>query len=393
MTDEPTTGDEPGARDELVSVNDHIIEPPDVWQGHLPPRFYAGAPRVIDLPDSDGQAWLVEDRVYPIPSIATVAGQDKSTFRDPKPARFEWMRPGCYDPVARVQDMDRDGVTMQTCFPSFPKQAGTVFFRMKDRETALACIRAYNDFVLEEWCASAPERFVPLAIVPLWDVEEAAREASRTLEAGARGVSFLEDPAKEGLPSYHSRYWDPLLSVIEQADAALCLHFFSSPTRWTPAEDSPWATDLTLMYCTSMAAMVGLLFSPVLSTFPRLKVLLAEGGIGWLPFMLEKADFFWDRHGSYALGPSAGAPSRPSELFRGRIYGAFISHDTSGLRERAAIGINQITWQCDYPHADSTWPESRALLGDMLRDLDPPEQAAIMSKNARRLFGIDRYGV
>jgi predicted TIM-barrel fold metal-dependent hydrolase len=372
----------------MISANDHLLEPPHLWLDRMPARFRGRAPHVVDRPDG-GQAWVFGDEVVPVSRLAACAGEDPDTFRNGVPARYAELRKGVYDPAARVADMDVDGVERHTCLPSMIGFGGTRLAAFDDRELALACVEAYNDFVLEEWCAFAPSRFVSVALLPMWDAVAAATEARRVVDKGVHAVMFVEDPAALGFPSWHGRYWNPALAVIHEAGVPLCLHMQTTPSRMVPGTDTPFGVDLTLMYCTSMATMVNLLFSPVFVDFPDLKVVLAEGGLGWIPFMLEKADFLWDRHRAYSRNPLIDHPVPPSELYRGHVFGTIQSHDESGLRERHAIGVDQILWQCDYPHADSAWPHSRDLLGDQLRDIAAGERDAILGGNARRVFGLD----
>jgi predicted TIM-barrel fold metal-dependent hydrolase len=371
----------------VISANDHVLEPPHLWLDHLPARYRDRAPHVVDQPDG-GQAWVFGDQVVAVSRLAACAGEDPDTFRMGAPARYDDLRKGVYDPVARVADMDQDGVERHTCLPSMIGFGGTRLLQFDDRDLALACIQAYNDFIIDEWCGAAPDRFISVALLPQWDVAVAAAEAERVVGKGAHAVAFVEDPTSLGLPSWHGRYWNPALAVVHEAGAPVCLHMQTVPVRMVPGADTPFGVDLTLMYCTSMATMVNLLFSPVFVDFPDLKVILAEGGLGWIPFMLEKADFLWDRHRAYSRNPLVDPPVRPSELYRGHIYGTIQSHDDAGIRERHTIGVDQILWQCDYPHADSAWPESRDLLGTQLRDIPAVERVAILGGNARRVFPI-----
>jgi predicted TIM-barrel fold metal-dependent hydrolase len=372
----------------MISANDHVIEPPHVWLDHLPARYRDRAPRVIDQ-SNGGQAWVFGDEVVPLSRLAACAGEDPDTLHMGMPARYEDLRKGVYDPVARVADMDQDGVERHACMPSMLGFGGTRLLQFDDRELARACIEAYNDFIIDEWCAAAPERFISVALLPQWDVAAAAAEAKRVVAKGVHAAAFVEDPTSLGFPSWHGHYWNPMLAVLAEAGVPLCLHMNTTPMRMVPGPDTPFGVDLTLMYCSSMATMVNLLFSPVFVDVPDLRVILAEGGLGWIPFMLEKADFLWDRHRNYSRNPLVTAPVLPSELYRGHIYGTIQSHDDAGIRERHAIGIDQILWQCDYPHADSAWPASHEVLGGQLQGIPAVERDAILGENARRLFRLD----
>jgi predicted TIM-barrel fold metal-dependent hydrolase len=372
----------------LVSTDDHVVEHPRVWADRLPAALRADGPTIVDQPRKgapDGAApahvWQFEGRLYPQIALNAVAGRNRTEF-GVEPNRFDEILPGCYDPKARVADMDRDGVEAQLCFPSFPKFAGTVFLQATDRELAQRCVEAYNDFILDEWCGYAPDRLIPLIILPLWDSALAAKEIERCAARGARAISFPENPSPLGLPSFHTTWWDPVLSAAQDASMPLCLHFGSSGRPPMVAPDAPFAVSIALYGCNSMSAAADLLFSPVFHRFPRLKVALAEGGIGWVPYLLERIDYTWERHKYYT---GIDLDTRPSDLFRRHIWGCFID-DEAGLKNRYDIGVDRITWESDYPHSDSNWPNSRARAAEVLADVPDDEVHRIVELNARELL-------
>ena len=193
-----------GASATFISVDDHIIEHPTAWSDRLPKDMREDGPRVVEastvrhklgpeVPEH-AQVWVFEDKVLADVAPAAVIGRPRGETSI-TPARYSEVRPGCYDPKERLIDMDTEGVDTQVCFPSFPGFAGTRFLRFRDKDLALACVRAYNDFVLEEWAGLAPDRFVPCVVAPLWDVEAAVEELHRTVDLGARTLAFPENPA------------------------------------------------------------------------------------------------------------------------------------------------------------------------------------------------------
>src|SRR5882757_1599062 len=161
----------------LISTDDHVIEHPRVWLDRLPAADHETCPRIVET--ASAQVWAYEGRRYPQVALNAVAGRRREEF-GLEPTRYDEILPGCYDPVARVVDMDADGIGAQLCFPSFPKFAGTVFLQGEDMALALRCVQAWNDFMLDEWCAAAPDRFIPIAILPLWDVAACVAEIQRT---------------------------------------------------------------------------------------------------------------------------------------------------------------------------------------------------------------------
>jgi predicted TIM-barrel fold metal-dependent hydrolase len=298
------------------------------------------------------------------------------------------MRPGCYDPKERVKDMDIDGVWAQLCFPSLPKFAGTFFLNSRDRELARLCIEAYNDFMIDEWCGYAPDRFIPMTILPLWDADACVAEVSRTAAKGARAISFPENPVPLGLPSWYTEHWDGVFAAAQEADLPLCMHFGTSGQVPMTAPEAPFAVGTTLMGTNSMAATADLIFSPVFYRFPGLKIALSEGGIGWVPYLLERADHVWERHRFY---DNVNKDVRPSELFRKHIWGCFID-DEFGLASREAIGVDKIMWEGDYPHADSDWPNTGKRAAELLAEVPDGEAHRIVELNARELFNFPASG-
>lgn len=384
----------------LISVDDHVIEHPNVWLDRLPARFEDRLPRVIRTtgaesavgvgqlaPDCD--TWTYDGAIYPQIGLNAVAGKKWEDFGI-DPYRFEDMRPGCFDPVERLKDMDLEGVWAQTTFPSLPGFGGRFFLNGSDRELAALCVQAWNDFIIDEWCATARDRFVALMILPLWDVELSVIEIQRVAAKGVNGISFIENPAAVGLPSWHTEHWDPVFAAAVDADLPLCMHFGSSGTLPTVSEDAPFTTTIVLSNTSSMATCVDLMFSPVFHRHPRLQVALSEGGIGWVPWLLERVDHIWERHRHYN---DIDFDTRPSDLFHQNIWSCFID-DFHGITLRDSIGIDRIMWESDYPHADSNFPHSREAAAKHFTNVSDADTRKMVELNARRLFHLrrDRWG-
>jgi len=381
---------------QIVSVDDHVVEHPRVWQDRLPEKFKENGPRIIEM---DGKhLWAYDGEVYPTIGLNAVAGKPREQW-GMDPVRYEDMIPGCYDPEARIADMDVDGVQAALCFPSFPGFGGGTFFRAKDKELAELCVKAWNDYYIDEWCATAPDRFIPLAILPFWDIEAAVAEAERVAEKGARTISFPDSPVPLGLPSFHSDHWDPLWQVCSDAQMPISLHFgaggyvpgFSfSGAQAVPGKigvpDAPFIVAITLFATNSMWTTVDLLFSGKLQKFPNLKFSLSEGGVGWVPYIIERADFVWERHRYYQ---PIDFDARPSELFHDHFWGCFID-DEHGLANRHTIGVDRIMVEIDYPHSDSNWPNSRKRLSETLLNVPDDECKLMVEDNARQLFRFPR---
>ncbi len=369
---------------QIISVDDHMIEHPKVWTDRLPQKYQKAGPRIVE--DEQGHhIWVFEGRDYPQVGLNAVAGRPPQEY-GLEPSRYDDMIPGCYDPAARVLDMDIDGTTAATCYPSFPGFAGGVFIRADDGELAAQCIKAWNDYSVDEWCATAPDRLIPLAMLPVWDQKASVDEVHRMAAKGAKAITFPENPAPLGLPSFHTEAWDGVFSALEDTNMPLCLRFGSSGFVPRFADDQPWLVSIALFASNLMWTAVDLLLSGSLQRHPKLKVMLAEGGIGWFPYILERVDYSWNRHRWYQ---DVDRATKPSDLFRKHFYGCFIE-DNFGLDNRHEIGLNRITFEVDYPHSDSNWPNTRTFAEKMFREVPDDEVARIVELNAREVFNFPR---
>lgn len=368
----------------VISVDDHIIEHPKVWTDRLPAADRERAPQVIY---EDGiPVWHYDGRRYQPLGLDAVAGDDPTEFKLSAKA-FENMRPGCYDPVARLADMDADGIDASLGFPQFPRFAGQTFLEAADKDLALRCVRAWNDFVLEEWCATDPARLIPLSIVPMWDAELAGAEIRRTAAGpagGARAVTFSENPAALGLPSFWSEEWAPFFSALEETGIPLCLHIGSSSRPIIPHPDAPIPVVIGLLGLLSMQAVTDLVFSPVFDRHPRLQVCMSEGGIGWIPYQVERLDQVFEKQRHYS---KIRTTQKPSEAFAEYFWACFI-RDEGGIEARHRIGVDRILYEADYPHSDTMWPHSRKVLAEELHSVPDDEARKIAGENAARLLRL-----
>ena len=183
----------------MISVDDHVVEPAGVWQERVPRDLKAAAPRVV--PFESGLAWEFGGQSYPINGKSAVAGRPPSEWRL-GPVTYDDMRPGAYDPIAREQDMLADGVLASMLFPTFPRFCGQLFSEVSDKRLGLACIEAYNDWMIDDWCASAPGRYIPLIIIPLWDPQLAAKEIVRGADRGRGPSPSRRTPLSSGFRPY-----------------------------------------------------------------------------------------------------------------------------------------------------------------------------------------------
>jgi predicted TIM-barrel fold metal-dependent hydrolase len=373
----------------LVSVDDHVVEPPDMFDDFIPAKWKDKAPKVIHKDDGT-DVWLYEGQELPNIGLNAVSGRPPEEYGI-EPTSFADMRKGCYDIHERVKDMDANGVLGSMCFPSFPQFCGQLFARTQDKDQATAMLMAYNNWHIDAWCGAAPGRFIPLALPAMWDPALAAEEVHRVAAKGCHAVTFSENPEKLGYPSFHSDHWDPFFRACEDEGTVLCLHIGSSSELVITSIEAPINVMITLQPMNIVQAAADVLWSRVLQEFPRLRLALSEGGIGWIPYFLERCDYVYKNHKLWT-GQNLGM--LPSELFRERIVTCFID-DAFGLENVEHLNTDLVTWECDYPHSDSTWPVSpeevwRALQAAHLSDelIDK-----VTHRNAMAVFSYDPFTV
>jgi predicted TIM-barrel fold metal-dependent hydrolase len=372
----------------LVSVDDHVIEPPTMFDQHIPDKYRDRAPRV--LTDDDGtEYWQFGDERATNIGLNAVAGCPPEEY-GLNPTRFDQMRPGCWDIHERVRDMGANGVLGSLNFPTFPHFCGQLFARCPDKDLAIAVVRAYNDWHIDEWCGSYPGRFIPCGITPFWSPELMAEEVRRIAAKGCHAVTFSENPEKLGHPSLHSDHWDPFWAACEDTGMVACLHIGSSSSLLLTAADAPADVMISITPMNSFLALNDLMWTPIFKKFPEMKVAMSEGGIGWIPYALERMDYVYEHHHAWTGAEFDGL--RPSDVYRRNIITCFID-DASGLEQRHRIGVDAITWECDYPHSDSTWPNSPELLSKALADIPDDEVDKITHLNAMRVFQFDPFAV
>lgn len=370
----------------LVSVDDHVVEPPDMFEGQLSGEAAERAPKVVK--DHAGRdIWMFEGKPLPNVGLNAVAGRVPEEY-GVDPVSFDQMRPGCFDINERVRDMDVNGVLGSLNFPSIAGFAGQLFMTCEDKDVALQLVRAYNDWHIDDWCGTHPGRMIPCSVPPVWDPELMAAEIRRCAEKGAHAVTFSENPEKLGLPSFHSEHWDPFWKACSDTATVVCLHIGSSSQTVITAMDAPIDTMITLQPMNIVLCAGDLLFSPVLRKFPDLKVALSEGGIGWIPYFLERADYVY-RHHSAWTNMDFGR-RMPSDVFRDQIITCFID-DAVGMEVRHHLNLDQVCWECDYPHSDSTWPRSPEEAARYLDGLPRDEIDRITHLNAMRAFSYDPF--
>jgi predicted TIM-barrel fold metal-dependent hydrolase len=364
----------------VISVDDHVVEPAHTFEGRLPAAVQGRAPRIVETPQGH-QVWEFEGERYTQVGMNAVAGR-RPESHGLEPFRFEQMRPGCYDVDARVRDMDINGVWASVNFPSqITGFCGRVFFECSDRELGLGCIRAWNDWLFEEWYSRHPDRIVPLGITFLADPELAAAEIRRNAERGFTSVTFPERPHEIGLPSLWERdHWDPIIEAVVETDTVLSLHVGSSGIEVGPPGGAPLQIGATLFGQRSLTAATEWLWSEYPLRQPDLKIAMSEGGIGWVAMLIDRLDNMVDRSG-YGRGWKV----RPSEVLRRNFWFCTLD-DPSTIDTRHAIGVENVMVEVDYPHGDGTWPDTQRVIEECWGHIPTDELRAMCCENAAALY-------
>ena len=367
----------------VISVDDHIVEPPHAFEGRLPADLAERAPRVVEH-DDGSQAWLFEGNELPNVGFNAVVGRPVTEYSF-EPTRFDEMRRGAWDIAARIADMDLNGIYASVCFPSFlPGFAGQRLQQLTDdHDLALACVRAWNDWVIEEWSSFSPGRMIPLQIPYLLDPAVGADEVRRNAARGFRAMTFSEAPHLLGLPSLHSGHWDPLMAACAETETVVCLHVGSSGTSPATAPDAPSDTIGVLFFGYAMFAAVDWLYSRIPVRFPDLRICLSEGGIGWVAGLLDRLEHVRKYDAMY--GTWNDVALSPADTFRRNFWVCAID-DPSAFLQRDVIGVGNILVEADYPHADSTWPVTQQKLASQLAGLPPGDVTRVTWANASELF-------
>ncbi len=361
----------------IIDADSHVNATPDLYVSRVPAKYKERAPRVVQMQGYD--AWVIDNgKPSPITILAAAAGRRPEELAR-KVIRFSEMMPGAYDPKARLADMDRDGIDAQVLY-------GDGAMGAHDPELRTILIRAYNDW-MAEFCAVSPQRFIGQAIVPIHDADEAVREAERTASMGLRGLFIGLDGADFPITDpVYDRFW----AAAAEQKRPVSIHIGGGSMvkrgALTLAKPAPGQLEafvcLTPMTISETVAM--LIYSGTLSRHPNLKVVVAEGGIGWLAYFLERMDHVMEKQGAWA---GTTLREKPSEVFRRQVLATF-EEDLAGIRTYDLIGSGNIMWSSDFPHSDTTWPQSRDAIERHFGKLPEADRRAMICGNAGRIYGL-----
>jgi predicted TIM-barrel fold metal-dependent hydrolase len=369
----PTTG--------LISADSHINEPPDLWLARVPAAMRDQVPRVVPLPEGD--AWVMfPGAAAKAVGLANVAGRKPEEFAS-KPVTYKEMRPGAYDPTARLVDQDVDGVRAEVLYPS-PGVAASLDVIL-DLELRALCTRVYNDWIAD-YQAYAPDRLVGVGVLPpVEDGDVAEAELRRIRDLGLRTAALTLGEAPTTDPR-GERVW----AAAEETGLVVALHIGSGRPHNRGQEYEGFGLPGTregrmVMNTFALAEQIGILmFSGLMDRHPNLKVVVAESGIGWIPYCLERLDYIFDRHRSYM---GSAIERRPSEIWFSQFAATF-QDEEFGAGVIDQVGVGNVMWASDFPHSATTWPNSVAVIDKLLGARDPVLRERIVAGNAAALYGL-----
>jgi predicted TIM-barrel fold metal-dependent hydrolase len=377
----------------IMDADTHVTEPADLWTSRVPARWKDRVPHVVIDPETGDQVWMIDGQRGVGVGITAVAG-----WPDPYPAHphgYADAHPGSYDARARLAYMDGLGVWAQVLYPNVGGFGNQAFLKMPEAELKLACVRAYNDFLVE-WSSADRRRLIPIAATPFWDVGATAAEVERCAALGHRGVLFTGEPHVFGLPPLYDRYWDPLWSAACDADLPISFHIGSSdlgeeflPERVAAegvATNSARAG--AKLFLANGGHMLDLLFSGVLARYPELRVVSVESGAGWVPFVLQAADYQYERMAVRKERPELAL--RPSEYFRRQVYACCWFEHVPEAHVVERLGADRILFETDFPHPTSIYgPDVPDTIAQGLGHLPPDAQRRILWSNTAELYRIE----
>lgn len=368
----------------IIDADCHVVEPPHIWERWLPSEFLERAPKLVK-DEEGGDAWFFGEG-KPLMKIGLVATPGMR-FEDIKWAGYTYdtVRKGCWDGAARLEDMAYDGVDAEFLYPS--QRTMHHFMGNEDVPFHRAGVRAYNDFMAQEFCAADPDRLFFLAQMPNLGVEQAIAEMQRCREMGARGVIISTWPSGNDDLSSDD---DPFFAAAEDLGMPVSIHISIQRKRGGPRSAIEGPAAIGAMALAGMLhfppILCELIVSGLFDRFPKLQIVGVETEIGWIPGALEQFDNFYWRNRTHT---GIDIKRLPSEYFHQNFLCTFIS-DRYGVLNRHAIGVANMAWSSDYPHHGCDWPYSRKVIRENLEGVPARERYDILAGNVVRLYGLDQ---
>lgn len=381
----------------LISADDHVQEPPDLWLERLSKTKWGDRIPHVAMQPGGVERWVlngkvVDNRAGAVTPVARVGALLSDPYADPP--TWSDVPKAAYEPAERLKAMDRDGVDVQVLYPGAAGVSGEFLAAIEDPELELACVQAYNDWLIDTWAASS-DRFVTQCLVPVTSVEAAATEMERAIGKGHKGVAMPAAPWRinEGSTHLYDPEWDPFWAKAEELDVPIAFHSGSAPNILLQVYEGldphvAKAFDLVRQPTSTGMVLGRFLFSGIGERFPNVKFVFASGGIDWMAFLLEVADHEWERICMKGAQPYE-MDTAPSDIFHRQCH-VTTWFEQVGLRMRGLIGVNNILWASEFPLETSTYPNSVATVEKNFKDVPRDEREKITSGNTKALYKIAR---
>jgi predicted TIM-barrel fold metal-dependent hydrolase len=387
----------PRIQDWVIDVDTHITEPGDLWTSRLPQRFQDKAPRIVQHPQLGMETWQVGDGAAFLPvGFTAVAGWPEPFPSAPK--SMAEVPAAAYDAKARLAYMDRVGIWAMALYPNVGGFGSQAFLKLGDPELMLACVQAYNDFLID-WISPDPRRFIPVMATPFWDVDASVKEIERCARRGHKAVLFTGEPQSHGMPILANPHWEPLWSAAQACDLPISFHIGTGnfDDGFTPERFQAMGAGCMNGYAAislfleNGKQLTDLLFSGVLPKHPDLKFVSVESGIGFIPFILEAADYTFEYGRVRQQQPEFAL--RPSEYFHRQVYGCYIFEEQAPRELLDTIGVDNVMFETDYPHPVCLYGNVREKIDAALGDSAPEVRHKVLWENAAKLYKIEKPDV
>ena len=371
----------------IVSSDNHIAEPPDLWTSRMGPDYQDRCPQLKPIEDGQGQVWVCDNLTKQGPGQGSNVGK---RFENPDSIKrlnvFEDVRPGGYIPDEAIKDMDLDGVDAGIVYPT----VGFGLFQVVDSELRSAVFKTYNDFAAE-FCGAYPKRLGGIAMINIEDIEGAVSELERCRNLGFVG-GMIASYAPLWRP-YDSTEYDPIWAAAQDLDFPLGLHAATNAAGAPEVimEIGRSVVTIHARVCNMdhyvRMSLSEMIYSGVFQRFPRLQIGSVEFELSWIPHFLDRLDFNYTQRGIQGRIERFKNDMIPSDFFHRNVFVGF-QEDALGIKMRDIIGVDNLQWGSDYPHTESTFPKSREILEEILVECTDEEKAKIAGGNAARIYKI-----
>jgi predicted TIM-barrel fold metal-dependent hydrolase len=376
--------------DWVIDTDTHISEPGDLWTSRLPAKFRKRCPRIVRDAETQVEVWQIGDGDGFLPvGFTAVAGWEGEYPNAPR--NMDEVPLAAHDAKARLEYMDSLGIWAMALYPNVGGFGSQAFLSLDDRALMLACVQAYNDFLLD-WIEPAPRRFIPVMATPFWDVDASVKEIERCAARGHKGVLFTGEPQSHGMPYLASDHWNPLWAAAQACDLPISFHIgagnfvFQDQVAAVGMATAHSYTNVAL-FLDNGKQIADLLFSGILARYPDLKFISVESGIGFLPFVLETAERSFDETRLWTERPELKL--RPSEYFARQVYGCYFYEEIAPQRLLDVIGEDNVLFETDYPHPVCLYGDVREKIDAGLADATPETRKKILFDNAAKLYKLD----